>query len=95
MMRDSHVNAGLSCGSCAKDVNSFLERIGYETVVGAPEFIEKQKALDLLLVRYDSIWQGLHDSPREAPDRVKLTTYFRWFDRSRWLDRSSFFVIGP
>ena len=42
------------------------------------------------------MWQGLHTSPRQArqaPDRICLTTYYRWFDREKWLDRPKYLVF--
>ena len=48
------------------------------------------RALGLLLAKYDLVWQNLHAFPRQASEHVKQVTYLRWFDWGRWLDRPSY-----
>lgn len=36
-------------------VSIFLERIDYDTVVGAPDFIAEQKTLEMFLAQYDTV----------------------------------------
>ena len=47
----------------------------------------------LLCEQYDAVWQGLHTLPRQAPDSVRLITYYRWFDREKWLDRPKYLFV--
>ena len=64
--------------------------IGYEVQQCSSSFVDVDHALKWLCEQYDSVWQGLHTLPRQAPDRVCLSTYYRWFDREKWLDRPKY-----
>ena len=74
----------------ASELITFLAEIGCEVQRGSSFFVDVDHALKLLCEQYYSVWQGLHTLPRQAPDRVRLTTYYRWGDREKWLDRRKY-----
>ena len=81
-------------GSWASELNTFLADIGYEVQQGSLSFVDVDHALNLLCEQYDSVWQGLHTLPRQAPDRIRLTTYIGGLTgRSGWIAQSILFLI--
>ena len=50
--------------------------------------------LKALCASDDKAWDGLCRLPRQAPNRVKLATYFAWCDSGVWLRRPSYLFFG-
>ena len=66
--------------SWVADLQKFLTHVDYDGAAFQPglgQLIDEDRALSLLLVKYDQVWQGLHMSPRQAPSRPRFTTYLR------------------
>ena len=87
ILRDAY-----SVGRWGDGVHRFLDRIHFQVTVDTP--VDMAVFRDAILRTYDSVWEGLSGLPREAEDNVRLTTYYRWFDRGSWSRRPPYLHFG-
>ena len=57
------------------------------------DVVDMETVQAALMRQYDSVFVGLHADPRQAPDRPRLATYFRWFDRGAWGSRPPYVYL--
>lgn len=79
MLQDSQRSARAGKPCWAAHVYHFLGNLGID-YRSCHDGIDERVVMTALCERYDRVWDGLCQLPREAPDRARLPTYSSWFD---------------